>query len=97
MKINENHENYINLSKVQENQEIGQSKTVGKTQEVQKNMSPADWVTLSHTSNSLKLAKTAVENTLEIRSELVERLRQEIATNAYKVDPGKIAEKMVRF
>jgi negative regulator of flagellin synthesis FlgM len=95
MKINETHENYIHLSKVQETQEISQNKILDKSQDLQKIMSPVDWVTLSHTSNSLQLAKTAVENTPEVRSELVERLRQEIASDTYRVDPKKIAEKLV--
>lgn len=95
MKINENHENYIHLSKIQETQEISQNKTLDRNQDFQKNVAPTDWVTLSHTSNSLQLSKTAIESAPEVRSELVEKLRQEIASGTYKVDPEKIAEKMV--
>jgi negative regulator of flagellin synthesis FlgM len=95
MKINENHENYIHLSKIQETQEISQNKTLDRNQDLQKNVAPTDWVTLSHTSNSLQLSKTAIESAPEVRSELVEKLRQEIASGTYKVDPEKIAEKMV--
>jgi negative regulator of flagellin synthesis FlgM len=95
MKVNDNCENYIHLSKIQETQEINQSKNLEKIQDVQRNQSPTDWVTLSHTSNNLQLAKTAVDNTPEIRLEMVERLRLEIASGIYKVDPEKIAEKMV--
>lgn len=95
MKINDNCENYIHLPKVQETQEIKQSKTLERTQDVQRNLSPTDRVTLSHTSNNLQLAKTAVDNTPEVRSEMVESLRLQIASGIYKVDPEKIAEKMV--
>jgi flagellar biosynthesis anti-sigma factor FlgM len=95
MKINDNHENYMHLPKVQETQEIGQSKNVERTPDVQRNPSSADWVTLSHTFNNLQLARTVVDNTPEIRSEMVERLRLEITSGDYKVDPEKIAEKMV--
>jgi hypothetical protein len=60
MKINDNHENYMHLPKVQETQEIGQSKTVERAPGVQRNPSSVDWVTLSHTFNNLQLAKTVV-------------------------------------
>lgn len=95
MKINENHENYIQLSKIQETPEISQNKNLDRNQDFQKNVAPTDWVTLSHTSNSLQLSKAAIESAPEVRSELVEKLRQEIASGTYKVDPEKIAEKMV--
>lgn len=95
MKINDNCENHIHLSKVQETQEIKQGKPLERTQDVQRNLPPTDWVTLSQTSNNLQLAKTAVDNAPEVRSEMVESLRLKIESGSYTVDPEKIAEKMV--
>ena len=63
MKISENHENYICLSKVSE---TSQTKTLESIQAIQKSTSPADRVTLSNASNSLQAAKTAVENAPEM-------------------------------
>jgi flagellar biosynthesis anti-sigma factor FlgM len=52
-------------------------------------------VSLSDTCKEMKLAKEAVASAPEIRSEKVERIREAILEDRYRIHADKIAEKII--
>lgn len=52
-------------------------------------------VSLSDTCKEMKLAKEAVASIPEIRSEKVEKIREAILEDRYRIDSDKIAEKII--
>lgn len=54
-----------------------------------------DTVSLSSGLKDLQLVKKAVDKTPDVRSEKVSELRDKINSGTYKIDPEKIAEKMI--
>jgi flagellar biosynthesis anti-sigma factor FlgM len=52
-------------------------------------------VNFSRESKEAQLIKETVEETPDIRLEKIERLKQEIVDNQYKVNPRAVADKMI--
>jgi flagellar biosynthesis anti-sigma factor FlgM len=52
-------------------------------------------VNFSRASREAQLIKETIEDTPDIRAEKIERLKQEIIDNQYKVNPQAVADKMV--
>jgi len=55
----------------------------------------SDRVAFSRESQEISKAKKVTMELDDIRSEQVDHLRTMIANNAYKIDPGKVADKML--
>ena len=67
----------------------------GSTASKQRETKPKDTVSLSSGLKDLQLVKKAVDNTPDVRSEKVSELRDKINSGTYKIDPEKIAGKMM--
>jgi flagellar biosynthesis anti-sigma factor FlgM len=65
-----------------------------RTPETEKS-TPDAIVNFSRESKEAQLIKETVENTPDIRLEKIERLKQEIIDNQYKVNPQAVADKMI--
>ena len=55
----------------------------------------ADQVALSQRAEEVKAARAALAETPEIRHERVAELKAQIASGEYKVDPDKVAERIL--
>ena len=53
-------------------------------------------VDISSQAKDIQLAKTAINNLPDIREAKVQELKTQIEQGNYKIDSGKLAEKMVR-
>ena len=60
-----------------------------------KSLPPEDKVSLSATSKDFQLAKEAVTSAPEIRSEIVEPIKQKIVEGKYQVNADEVAERMI--
>lgn len=56
---------------------------------------PADQVSLSRQASEVQAAHVALAQTPEVRTELVEKLKAEIAAGTYRVDADRIAERLI--
>ena len=59
------------------------------------NASPEEKVNLSATARDIQQLKSAINQLPDIRTEKVQELQKQIEQGTYKVDSGKVAEKMV--
>lgn len=72
-----------------------------RKQEVNKNsikskrVSKNDQLNLSDTARDYQVAMNAIKNVPDIRKEKVEAIKEQIRTGTYKIDEGKIAEKIL--
>lgn len=95
MKISESNVNLVQ-------QAYGKEVEAAKPPEVTKEESnvgavqkSGDTVSLSQSARDIQLAKDAVEAAPEVREEVVQDLKKEVDSGAYKVDSNQIADKMV--
>jgi negative regulator of flagellin synthesis FlgM len=61
-----------------------------------KNSAPADRVEISGRSKEIADIMSAVEELPEVRESKVQEIRERVDSGAYKVDPDRIAEKILR-
>ncbi|HIJ89729.1 MAG: flagellar biosynthesis anti-sigma factor FlgM [Desulfobulbaceae bacterium] len=61
----------------------------------EKSAVPTDRVVLSAGSLEVQKAKDILEQTPEVRADRVQALKEEIARGGYKVDPFRLADKMM--
>lgn len=57
--------------------------------------SEGDKVELSSLAKDVSKARTEVDRTPDIRTEKVESLKEKVSSGEYKVDPDKVAQKIV--
>ncbi|SCY73062.1 flagellar biosynthesis anti-sigma factor FlgM [Desulfoluna spongiiphila] len=93
MKISESNANYGRQLYMREVSEANPAKqgTQAKGQE----RSAADKVTLSRDSRDMQIARDAMMNTPDIRTEKVEELRNEVKEGRYAVPADKVADKII--
>ena len=93
MKISESNANYGRQLYMREVAEANPTKqgSQAKAQE----RSSGDKVTLSRDSKDMQIARDAMLNTPDIRTEKVEELRNEVKEGRYAVSADKVADKMI--
>lgn len=93
MKISESNANYgrqLYMREVSESSKANQG-SQAKAQE----HSSGDRVTLSRDSRDMQIARDAIMNTPDIRTEKVEELRNEVKEGRYIVSADKVADKII--
>ena len=93
MKISESNANYGRQLYMKEVSEATPAKQ-GEQAKGQER-STGDKVTLSRDSRDMQIARDAVMNTPDIRTEKVEELRNEVKAGRYVVSADKVADKMI--
>ena len=56
---------------------------------------PADQLAFSQQASEVQAAHAALAATPEVRAELVARLKEQVQAGTYRVDPDKIADKLI--
>lgn len=67
----------------------------GRTAPETKELQPTDKVSLSKASKDIQLAKDAVASTPDVRSEIVNPIKQKIAEGTYEVNAESVAERII--
>ncbi len=67
----------------------------GKTDSTQPDHLKEDTVSLSEGSRDIHIARKAVNDAPDVRSDKVAKLKQQISEGKYVIDPDKIAGKMI--
>ncbi|VFQ43633.1 flagellar biosynthesis anti-sigma factor FlgM [Desulfoluna butyratoxydans] len=94
MKISESNANYgrqLYMREVSEANPAKQGTQAGKGPE----RAAQDRVTLSRDSRDMQIARDAMMNTPDIRTEKVEELRNEVKEGRYAVPADKVADKII--
>ncbi|AEV70536.1 flagellar biosynthesis anti-sigma factor FlgM [Acetivibrio clariflavus] len=71
-------------------------KSVGKVDKVDSVSSKKDVVSISNEAKDIQTVMKALKNTPDIRSELVERLREKYEAGEYQVKETDIADKILK-
>lgn len=93
MKISESNANYGRQLYMREVSEANQAKQGGEAKGQQR--ASGDKVTLSRDSRDMQIARDAIMNTPDIRTEKVEELRNEVKAGRYAVPADKVADKII--
>ncbi|BCS98325.1 hypothetical protein DSLASN_39570 [Desulfoluna limicola] len=93
MKISESNANYGRQLYMREVSEANQAKQGSEANGQQR--SSGDKVTLSRDSRDMQIARDAIMNTPDIRTEKVEELRNEVKEGRYAVSADKVADKII--
>jgi negative regulator of flagellin synthesis FlgM len=93
MKISDSNANYGRQLYMREVSEANQAKP-GSQAKVSERPT-GDRVTLSRDSRDMQIARDAMMNTPDIRTERVEELRNEVKEGRYAVPADKVAEKII--
>lgn len=93
VKISSNYDQNMYVTGATKSQRVntGESKPAAETSEIQLK----DKVSLSKASKDIQLAKDAVASTPDVRSEIVNPIKQQIAEGAYEVNAESVAERMI--
>ena len=94
MKITNNYDQ--NLYVTGANKTQGVSAAEGKSTKEGSEIQPKDRVSLSNASRDIQLAKDAVSSAPDIRSEIVNPIKQQIAEGTYKVNAEAAAKGIIR-
>ncbi len=88
MKINNNDINMNKIMKAYQNMNKQQNKNVESDKK-------ADKVKISKEAKNIKKMQKALKEQPEIRQEKVDKIKQQVSNGTYKVNPEKIAEKII--
>jgi negative regulator of flagellin synthesis FlgM len=93
VKISNNYDQNLYVTGATKTQRIntGENKPAAETNETR----PGDKVSLSKASKDIQLAKDAVSSTPDIRSEIVNSIRQQVVEGTYKVSAESVAEGII--
>lgn len=81
------------LNETTEKQGVTPAANTDETVETERNLD--DRVSLSNASRDLQAAEDAVAAVSDVRQDKVDAIKQAVESGNYKIDPGKIADKML--
>lgn len=76
-------------------QQLYQSQRVNKSQKVTKAV-PTDQLQISSRGMDYQIAKTAVQNTPDVREDLIAPIKERVQNGTYGVDTESFAEKLLQ-
>ena len=93
VKISNNYDQSLYVSGATKTQRVntGENKSAAQMNETL----PRDQVSLSKASKDIQLAKDAVASTPDIRSEIVNPIKQQIAEGTYEINAESVAERII--
>ena len=76
-------------------QQMYQSQRISKSQSVTKT-TPTDMLQISNRGRDYQFAKTAVQNSPDIREELTAPIKEKVQNGTYEVETASFAEKLLQ-
>jgi len=93
VKISNNYDQnlYVTGAKNTQRVDTGENKSAAETNQTMSR----DKVSLSKASKDIQLAKDAVASTPDIRSEIVNPIKQQVAKGSYEINAESLAERII--